>query len=364
LKRAPIKELRVFVASPGDTNDLREIVAHVVAKLNEDAVRQGRRTISLLRWETDAVSSVGSYVQDVINKQIQNYDLLIVIFRKRFGSPTPVANSGTEEEFERAYSKSTNSAHPVEIMVYVSDEALPLSSIDPFQLALIQHFKKHAYNLGVLVQSFSTAEEFGGQVERGLLRLSNPSTVPIAKPKKASRHSSIRKSTAAIGHWHAKTRKLYPQWGTFFEIPILEYLGLPISLTGTLFTASPYFRFGVKTMMSESSPFGKDTVQTNDTNVMLHVGLNLDRPYLFLSPFKNGMRLDENVDLLDYSRPKPISLRIDYFRDGGIKFMCDGETKYELYSPLEFRQRLLLLAWGDHNEYDIEFFDIAVSVLA
>ena len=79
---------------------------------------------------------------------------------------------------------------------------------------------------------------------------------------------------------------------------------------------------------------------------MLHVGLNMDRPYLFLSPFKNGMRLDENLDLLDYSPPRPVHIRIDYLRDGTIRFLCDGETKYELYSPLEFRQRMLLLAWG------------------
>jgi hypothetical protein len=361
--RGEEKGLRIFIASPGDTQDLRETVARVAEKLNKPPLPQEQKTISLLRWETDVVSSVGGYVQDVINKQIPDYDVLVVIFRKRFGTPTPLANSGTEEEFERAYRRLANSSNPVEIMVYVSDEALPLSSINPFQLALVQHFKQHAYNLGVLVQSFRTVQEFETLIERGLSRLVKPSVDVAAKSAPTTVSVDFLKLVTQLGPWHAKTRKLYPQWGTFFEIPILEYLRHPISLTGTLFTSSPYFRFGVKTMMNEGNPFGKDTVQTNDANVMLHLGLNMDRPYLFLSPFKNGMRLDENLDLLDYSKPRPVPLKIDYLSDGIVKFYCDGELKYELYSPLEFRQRMLLLAWGDHNDYDIEFANIAVTLL-
>jgi hypothetical protein len=59
-------------------------------------------SLELLRWETH-VTPGGGRPQALINEQIGSYDLFVGIMWRRFGTPTGVAGSGTEEEYRRAY---------------------------------------------------------------------------------------------------------------------------------------------------------------------------------------------------------------------------------------------------------------------
>ena len=43
---------------------------------------------------------LGIDAQDVINRQLGEYDIFLGIMNTRFGSPTHRADSGTEEEFD------------------------------------------------------------------------------------------------------------------------------------------------------------------------------------------------------------------------------------------------------------------------
>ncbi|MYD31374.1 MAG: DUF4062 domain-containing protein, partial [Nitrospira sp. SB0661_bin_20] len=62
--------------------------------------------MDVVRWETRTTPGFGKDPQDVINKQISDaYDIFIGIMWTRFGTPTPRAGSGTEEEFLRAYDR-------------------------------------------------------------------------------------------------------------------------------------------------------------------------------------------------------------------------------------------------------------------
>ena len=62
-----------------------------------------RVLLELVRWETHVAPSLGSDPQDVVNRQIGEYDLFVGIMWKRMGTPTALATSGTEEEFNGAY---------------------------------------------------------------------------------------------------------------------------------------------------------------------------------------------------------------------------------------------------------------------
>lgn len=73
--------------------------------------------------------------------QIEDCDLLIVIFWKRFGTLTPDGQTGTEHEFYKAYSAWEERGHP-EIMVYFNQKPFyPASRTEVAQLDAVMKFK-------------------------------------------------------------------------------------------------------------------------------------------------------------------------------------------------------------------------------
>jgi hypothetical protein len=98
-----ITVLQVLVSSPSDLSEEREIVAEAVEELNRTWRRSQTVQLNVRRWEIDMRPGLGTDAQAIINEQIgDDYDIFIGIMGAKFGSATPRAGSGTEEEFERA----------------------------------------------------------------------------------------------------------------------------------------------------------------------------------------------------------------------------------------------------------------------
>lgn len=154
--------LQVFVASPGDVVEERKILEEVITEFNMTWSDTHKVHLDLLKWETHSRPGFGEDAQDVINEQIgDEYDIFIGIMWGRFGSPTKRSDSGTEEEFERAYARLAGSPNPVQIMFYFKDAGIPPSKLDPEQLSKVQAFKhKLSSGHGGLYYEFETAEEF------------------------------------------------------------------------------------------------------------------------------------------------------------------------------------------------------------
>lgn len=93
---------RVFVASPGDLTTERRDLARIVGEVNQTHGAPLGYSLELLRWETHATPDAGR-PQQVINDQIGAYDVFVGLMWRRFGTPTGVAGSGTEEEYRIAY---------------------------------------------------------------------------------------------------------------------------------------------------------------------------------------------------------------------------------------------------------------------
>lgn len=96
------KCFRIFVASPGDVAEERDHLRKVVEELNMTIAPFHGFSVEFIRWETHCFPAAGR-AQGVVNLQIGAYDIFIGIMWKRFGTPTGVSNSGTEEEFRIAY---------------------------------------------------------------------------------------------------------------------------------------------------------------------------------------------------------------------------------------------------------------------
>ena len=101
------KKIRIFVASPGDVQSERLQLSKVVDELNTtiSAIAPEKQIfLELIKWETHVHPGLGRDPQEVVNQQIGKYDIFVGIIWKRLGTPTALARSGTEEEFQHAYS--------------------------------------------------------------------------------------------------------------------------------------------------------------------------------------------------------------------------------------------------------------------
>jgi Domain of unknown function (DUF4062) len=152
--------IRVFVASPSDVNEERASLESVIGEVNSAIYHLGVR-LELIKWETNTYPEFGQDPQDVINRQIQdNYDIFIGVLWGRFGTPTKRAQSGTQEEFERAYTKWKSDPESVDVMIYFKEEAIPRRNIDTNQINLVDEFRDGLGDLGGLYWTFQSSNDF------------------------------------------------------------------------------------------------------------------------------------------------------------------------------------------------------------
>lgn len=107
---------RVFLASPGDVPAERDALSRVVDEVNVTTAPLLNCRLEAVRWETHSAPDAGR-PQQVINEQIGEYDVFIGVMWRRFGTPSGVAGSGTEEEFRLAY-KRWEESHQLALMFY------------------------------------------------------------------------------------------------------------------------------------------------------------------------------------------------------------------------------------------------------
>ncbi len=156
------KELRVVVASPGDVAREREAVARVFDEINRGIGRDKNIVFEVWRWETDAWPQFHPEgPQGAIDRQlrIDDCDLLVGIFWKRFGTPTGDAASGTEHEIRLAHAAWRAKRRP-QIMLYFSQQPYNLRSREECeQLAKVLDFKEEFQKAGLL-WSYCGANDF------------------------------------------------------------------------------------------------------------------------------------------------------------------------------------------------------------
>jgi hypothetical protein len=153
--------VRVFVASPSDVRDEREQLETLISEMNKIWGKTLSVIFELIKWETDIYPAFGSDPQSVINSQLDDdYDVFIGILWSKFGTKTPRAESGTLEEFERAYSRLKSEYNKPEIMMYFKDTPLPPSKISPADMLKIQEFKESISSRGGIYGTFEDATGF------------------------------------------------------------------------------------------------------------------------------------------------------------------------------------------------------------
>lgn len=159
------KLYQVFLASPGDVKEERELAADAIEELNITHGPLGNYRLELLRWETHAAPNAGR-PQQVINDLIDAYDIFVGIMWKRFGTPSGVAESGTEEEFQRAYTRWEQN-QTLALMFFFSQKKVPpaASREDLEQQTKVLGFKESLAGKA-LTWNYRNPADFGAQFRK------------------------------------------------------------------------------------------------------------------------------------------------------------------------------------------------------
>jgi len=141
-----LKQVRVVIASPSDVKEEREALNEVVNRINRNTAERQGLVLKAVRWETD--SYPGFHIdgpQGLIDPilKIDDCDILICIFWKRFGTITEDGKTGTEHEFYKAYEAWKQNKRP-QLMLYFSQKAYsPKEAEDLEQHLAVLKFRKN-----------------------------------------------------------------------------------------------------------------------------------------------------------------------------------------------------------------------------
>lgn len=162
-----LNELKIFVSSPIELKEERDVVEKVVAELNRVVARKLGIHMTLLQYEYDAVPGMGLDAQDVINQSIDDdYHIYVGILGTRIGTPTKRAQSGTMEEFQTALARYINNPNAIRIMFYFKEAYTNPFKLDLDQMAQVLDFRNKLSDMSRdrsgLYGSFKDPSEFEG----------------------------------------------------------------------------------------------------------------------------------------------------------------------------------------------------------
>lgn len=160
-----VNQYSIFLSSPSDLQSERDEIPQVISELNQTYGKSNDIIFELLKWETHSGPGIAKqYSQQLINEDIgEDYDIFIGIIWKKFGTQTPFANSGTEEEFLGALKRYENGEN-IQILFYFKTEPIPFDDIIAVEITKIINFKQELKKNNILFWSFENVEELKNQL--------------------------------------------------------------------------------------------------------------------------------------------------------------------------------------------------------
>lgn len=165
-----VTRITVFIASPGDVEDERQLVFEAVQDLNDAFAGSANFILECKGWEKTAWPGFGADPQDVINRELGEYDIFVGIFWNRLGTPTARAESGTVEEFRTAYERWTHNQRP-SLMLYFRTSAANFLTVDEAdQKKKLLEFKGTLNELGGLFFEYASPDQFRRLITKHLTK--------------------------------------------------------------------------------------------------------------------------------------------------------------------------------------------------
>lgn len=197
--------LNLVRCGPGDVARELKKAGEIVDEWNSSQGLDSNFFVRNAHWATDAAPDMSDRPQAVINRQlIDKADLIVAVFWKRFGTPTGVSASGTQEEIERAITQGKR------VLLYFS-EIEDIRDSDDSQKALVKSFRDGLSAKGLYWTYRSRAEFeklFRTHLASAVQELTAKHQKPVSKRKKAADVSQTGSANANIqgDHNHVDQR--------------------------------------------------------------------------------------------------------------------------------------------------------------
>ena len=181
------RSIRIFLSSPGDVREEREIAVRVASELGRSSAFRNTASLDILRWE-DAQIDAAHSIQEAITSPAA-YDIFVMILWNRWGTRLPIKGpdgreylSGTHYEFETALEQAKATGRP-KILVYrrITDSITqvdiskgnPIDFIEQKNLVsdFFESFRTEDGLLRAAYHSFQTPDDFGHLFRNHLNRL-------------------------------------------------------------------------------------------------------------------------------------------------------------------------------------------------
>jgi len=238
-----LKNYDVFISSPSDVAVERDIIQEAIEQLNQIRGSKEGFRLNPLRWEKDVSSQIGDHPQKIINEQIgDDYDIFIGVLCNRFGQKTESYNSGTEEEFFKAYERYDRAKKSPEILFYFKDPRKSELPIDAEHFLKVSEFKKKIGSLGIY-EDFDSPESLKTKVLAALVKALD--RLEKNTPETSSSHEVEEKASSSL-----------------VDNPVLkisefdEDIGI-MDLTDLVFDAIEVFSDNMETMSTATGKLGE-----------------------------------------------------------------------------------------------------------
>jgi hypothetical protein len=182
--------VKLVFCGPNDVAKEIGIAKEIVEKWNQLNSEPRGLWVKHHHWLTDVYPDLAKRAQDVPNRQIIDpAKILVAIFWSRFGTPTGIADSGTQEEILRAADQGKK------VMVYFSDLEPKPADADARQLDLLWQFRQSLCPRGI-GWSFNSRTKFRELFENHLALALN-AFEPQPKALKRTRKARLSVSQTA-----------------------------------------------------------------------------------------------------------------------------------------------------------------------
>jgi hypothetical protein len=172
--------LNLVFCGPSDVAKEIDIGKDIVDHWNQRHAEARGLWVKHHHWQTDTYPDLSERAQNIPNRQlIDKCKILVAIFWSRFGTPTGVADSGTQEEILRAVDLGRK------VMVYFSGLEKP-SDTDTRQRDLLLRFKQSLQPRGIC-RNFTSRVEFRKLFENDLALVLNAFEPKPERPKPVPR---------------------------------------------------------------------------------------------------------------------------------------------------------------------------------
>ena len=152
-----MKKIKLFMASPSDTSEEREAFVEVINSINRSRAAKKGFHLEPVVWEKYAYPEAEN-PQQIINKLLDDAELVVVAFWNKFGAPTEKFPSGTMEELFLSISKRKATGAP-SIKIYFKTPLPPKTMHDIDELRKIFETKESLKDRA-LYKEYTTVEEF------------------------------------------------------------------------------------------------------------------------------------------------------------------------------------------------------------